>query len=146
MSIYAGLARGIGKRTEALGEGNTLQRTNQVAEKLQDDNASTRVVPKHIREEYRIGNAIVAVHCEASPGRRSEDAQDSVEQVCLEESLEVEQVCVSLRLPRDTYEAIGLAALGEGLSQQQVMIRLLEHGLSRMPHTLKPVANPHVPS
>ncbi len=40
---------------------------------------------------------------------------------------------LSLRIPTDLYEAIGLAARGEGTTRAQLIIDILTHALSRMP-------------
>jgi hypothetical protein len=42
---------------------------------------------------------------------------------------------VQLRLPGDLYEAIRLAAKGEGMSQNQLIVELLTNALSRVPDT-----------
>lgn len=40
---------------------------------------------------------------------------------------------ISLRIPTDLYEAIGLAARGEGATRAQLIVDILTHALSRMP-------------
>jgi hypothetical protein len=42
---------------------------------------------------------------------------------------------ISIRLPGDLYEAIRLAAKGEGMSQNQLIVDLLTNALSRVPES-----------
>ena len=51
---------------------------------------------------------------------------------------ELETIRVSMRIPMDVFEAIGLAAHAEGMTRQELVIRLLTMGLSQMPRSIYP--------
>lgn len=107
---------------------------------------------KHYAEKARdetpnfAASSVIAIN-DGAPAQKGDAfgsyLQNAEEMTCFEaleedEELEneVEELLVSIPLPRDTFEAIGFAALGEGMSRQALIIRLLETGLARLPRSL----------
>ncbi len=102
---------------------------NQVAQELCEKEALAPIHPVTKHDDFMVlgGPAAIRRHLWRYGAENSENLDP-----------DLETIRVSMRIPMDVFEAIGLAACGEGMTRQELVIRLLTMGLSQMPRSIYP--------